>query len=148
MLNFTAAASQGSPLWKVTPGRSRKRQTRGDTAFQDSARRGAGCCRGPAPVRVSNMLIRAFIEIMSPCFCGSMVLGSPVWETRRTLPAPAAGVGAAAGEQCRCGDRGEQRTAVPQDRRGGRGGCGPRPTLHVFVPLNNTSVPADGMQWG
>ncbi len=90
MLKATARASHTSPLWKVTPGRRTKRQVRASVAFQERASLGCSRLSGPRVVRVSNMLIRTFIDTMSPCLCGSSVFGSPGWETRRTLPARSA----------------------------------------------------------
>ncbi len=92
MLKATARASHVSPLWKVTPGRSVNRHVRASVAFQERASLGCSLLSRPRVVRVSNMLIRTFIDTMSPCFCGSSVLGSPGWETRRTLPARSAPV--------------------------------------------------------
>ena len=38
MLNFTASALSGSPLWNLTPLRIRNSQVLSSTLFQDSAR--------------------------------------------------------------------------------------------------------------
>ena len=84
-VNFTASASNASPLWNLTPLRSLNSQTVGATFLNDSARPGTILRSASRSSSVSNMLMARFAAGVSWWFCGSSVVGSTPWATT-TVP--------------------------------------------------------------